>query len=452
MPYSFQLHTATAGQQNFSFSQIDGFVTTADLRVYVNGTLQSTSGVYTINTATSNIQFISGRTAGDVVLIRRFTAALKADREVDFDDGSILTAADLDNSALQLLYLVQEGLDEAKEFCLRLNSNLTNWDAISKKITNLSTPTVATDAATKAYVDAAAFGSVSGAANLVFATPNGTSGTVALRALVDVDIPSLLASKISNFDTQVRTSRLDQMAAPTASVSMNSQKIINVLNPTDAQDAATKNYCDITFLNPDPQVYTSTYSSGSYSNTSNIVTNLATGGNTSQLRLNLSVLPVRRLCVVDGIVGPFNGTATGPHWFSVYNSTGAAIRIRIYQAHFDWVANKSPWAGLNPQAPNPWETPWKSPNKYNEFAAQNPFTSSVAYSDGLYTVAAGADFKFWRDEGASPTYWTTGSHTDGLGQATAVTGGIGPVVAATIVNGVREGTYARIAMTLIRMT
>ncbi len=32
------------------------------------------------------------------------------------------------------------------------------------------------------------------------------------------------ASTISDFDTQVRTSRLDQMAAPTGSVSLNSQK------------------------------------------------------------------------------------------------------------------------------------------------------------------------------------------------------------------------------------
>jgi phage-related tail fiber protein len=67
-----------------------------------------------------------------------------------------------------------------------------------------------------------------------------TSGTT----LGASDIPTLTASKISDFDTQVRTSRLDQMAAPTASVSLNSQKITNLLDPTNPQDAATKAYVD----------------------------------------------------------------------------------------------------------------------------------------------------------------------------------------------------------------
>jgi len=58
-----------------------------------------------------------------------------------------------------------------------------------------------------------------------------------------------LASTISDFDTQVRTNRLDQMAAPIANVALNSQKITGLATPTVSTDAATKDYVDTQVTN-----------------------------------------------------------------------------------------------------------------------------------------------------------------------------------------------------------
>jgi len=52
------------------------------------------------------------------------------------------------------------------------------------------------------------------------------------------------ASTISDFDTQVRTSKVTDLAAPTGSFSMNSQKITALATPTDSTDASTKGYVD----------------------------------------------------------------------------------------------------------------------------------------------------------------------------------------------------------------
>ncbi|MDC3257210.1 hypothetical protein OAU44_00380 [bacterium] len=56
---------------------------------------------------------------------------------------------------------------------------------------------------------------------------------------------SIATSKISGFDTQVQTSRLDQMATATADVALGSQKITGLADGTAAQDAATKNQVDV---------------------------------------------------------------------------------------------------------------------------------------------------------------------------------------------------------------
>lgn len=49
---------------------------------------------------------------------------------------------------------------------------------------------------------------------------------------------------VNNLNTGVRANRLDQMAAPTTSVSLNSQKITNLATPTSGNDAVNKTYAD----------------------------------------------------------------------------------------------------------------------------------------------------------------------------------------------------------------
>lgn len=52
------------------------------------------------------------------------------------------------------------------------------------------------------------------------------------------------ASTISDFDTQVRTNRLDQLASPTANVDINGVRLTNLSTPTAPGDAANKSYVD----------------------------------------------------------------------------------------------------------------------------------------------------------------------------------------------------------------
>lgn len=68
------------------------------------------------------------------------------------------------------------------------------------------------------------------------ATANATDAALRDRS---THTGTQLASTISDFNTATRTNRLDQMAAPTASVSMNSQLLTNLANGVSAQDAAT---------------------------------------------------------------------------------------------------------------------------------------------------------------------------------------------------------------------
>jgi hypothetical protein len=98
-----------------------------------------------------------------------------------------------------------------------------------------------TDSATRLAMTAAERTKLSGIAT--GATANSTDAQLRDRS---THTGTQLASTISDFDTQVRTSRLDQMATPTADVAMGTRKLTGLGTPTASTDAATKGYVDAT--------------------------------------------------------------------------------------------------------------------------------------------------------------------------------------------------------------
>ena len=59
---------------------------------------------------------------------------------------------------------------------------------------------------------------------------NGYASLDASALVPIAQIPDITSAKVTDFDTQVRTSRLDQMAIPTAALNINSQNLNNILN------------------------------------------------------------------------------------------------------------------------------------------------------------------------------------------------------------------------------
>ncbi|UEP39984.1 phage tail fiber protein [Burkholderia sp. B21-005] len=86
---------------------------------------------------------------GSTVEIRRNTP--KTPAEVTYQDASTLTESDLNLETLQLLYCMQEAIDEASTKMGYVYPGMFN--ALGNRIVNLGDPAAATDAATKRYVD-----------------------------------------------------------------------------------------------------------------------------------------------------------------------------------------------------------------------------------------------------------------------------------------------------------
>lgn len=142
-PYSYRQYTADGTTTQFAvpFPFIDRF----HIAVTVNNTPTPFTwihdGLISISPAPVN---------GLVVEVRRNTPT--DIRLAVFQNASVQAQTELNLSALQSFYTIQEDYDLRSQ--LLLKNNLGLYDVLGARIINLGTPIAVTDAATKAYVDA----------------------------------------------------------------------------------------------------------------------------------------------------------------------------------------------------------------------------------------------------------------------------------------------------------
>jgi hypothetical protein len=136
MPLSFIQYPANGSTDTYNIPF--AYLSKSHIQVKVNGVIDSAVTFPTDSTVkTSTVP-----PNGVVVEIRRITP--NGLRLVDFADGSLLGEGDLDRSALQVFYVMQEVVDDLVN---RMGVTSTNvWDAFNKRITNVANGVNPTDA------------------------------------------------------------------------------------------------------------------------------------------------------------------------------------------------------------------------------------------------------------------------------------------------------------------
>jgi len=179
----------TTATFSFSFS----YIVKSHVKAYVNdvedtGITFPTDSSITLSTTPSN---------GDTVKIQRETPS--DERLTDFQDGSVLTSADLDQSADQNFYIAQETNDNvASKLGL---DNADRYDAGSKRIINLADPVNDNDAVNKQFISTNLpnITTVAGISSDV-TTVAGIESDVTTVADNDADV-STVATNIANVNT-----------------------------------------------------------------------------------------------------------------------------------------------------------------------------------------------------------------------------------------------------------
>ena len=152
MPLSYKEITSN-GQSTQDLSFDFDYIEQDHISVYVDG-VQKTFSTQWDFTDSNTIHFQSGLhpASGAIIRIERTTPSTT--RIVDFQDGSVLSEKDLDDSARQLFFISQEAADTAGEGITRSATGdfSAQIDGTNRRITNVADPVNAQDVATKNYI------------------------------------------------------------------------------------------------------------------------------------------------------------------------------------------------------------------------------------------------------------------------------------------------------------
>jgi hypothetical protein len=142
MPLSYIEYVQVSSEEaNYTFSF--PYIASADIKVSVD-TVDVPYTFLSDNTVTvTTIPALE-------TLVRIYRDTEKINRLVDFQDGSVLSEANLDLSAIQVMYIAQEANDRAGESIAPLGDS---WDGQGRKATNFLEPTSPTDLVTKNWAE-----------------------------------------------------------------------------------------------------------------------------------------------------------------------------------------------------------------------------------------------------------------------------------------------------------
>ena len=193
-----------------------------DITVTIGGVVTT---AFTYNAAGTEITFTSPPADQSAIQITRKTS--QGTKLVDYTSGSVLTEGDLDTDSDQAFFMAQEAIDDADDV-IKISAVNFQWDATSKRITNVSDPTSAQDAATKTWVETAATSQVTAATTQ--ATNAANSATAAATS----------ASNASTSESNAATSATNASNSATTATTQASNASTSATNAaTSATNAAT---------------------------------------------------------------------------------------------------------------------------------------------------------------------------------------------------------------------